>query len=118
MVAGGGIRCARGLVPGIARFCSRADYHPNLSIRSADRPDPDRGVRRTGPHCRAVRRVSRFEQRTFLAYGIGLLPFFVFDYWFYVVVPMLTWVGLLDVVGNVVMMGACVAGWQAAGRDI
>lgn len=61
---------------------------------------------------------SRFEQRTFLAYGIGLLPFFVFDYWFYVVVPMLTWVGLLDVVGNVVMMGACVAGWRAAGRDI
>jgi len=61
---------------------------------------------------------SRFERQTFLAYGIGLLPFFVFDYWFYSVVPMLTWVGLLDAVGNIVMITACVAGWRAAGKDI
>ena len=60
---------------------------------------------------------SRFERQTFLAYGIGLLPFFVFDYWFYEVVPMLTWVGLIDAVGNVVMLAACVAGWRAAGTE-
>jgi hypothetical protein len=57
---------------------------------------------------------SRFERRTFLAYGIGLLPLFLFDYWLYAVVPLLTWVGLLDAVGNVVMMATCVAGWRSA----
>lgn len=62
VVAGGGVRRARGLVPGIAEFCTRADYHPSLSIRSADRPDPNRGLRRTGPYCRPVRCV--FAVRT------------------------------------------------------
>jgi hypothetical protein len=57
---------------------------------------------------------SRFERRTFLAYGLGLLPFFVFDYWAYAVVPMLTVVGLLDVVGNVAMLLLCVLGYRAA----
>ena len=33
---------------------------------------------------------SIFTRRTFLAFGLGLLPFFVFDYWFYAVEPMLT----------------------------
>ena len=58
---------------------------------------------------------SRFTRATFLAYGIALLPFFVFDYWFYVVRPVFTVVGLLDAVGNVVMLGLCVLGWRAAG---
>ena len=58
---------------------------------------------------------SRFTRATFLAYGIGLLPFFVFDYWFYVVEPMLTLVGMLDAVGNVIMLALCVMGWRAAG---
>lgn len=57
---------------------------------------------------------ARFERRTFLAYGLGLLPFFVFDYWAYAMVPMLTVVGLLDVVGNVAMLGLCLLGYQAA----
>lgn len=57
---------------------------------------------------------SRFTSTTFLAYGIGLLPFFVFDWWFTAVVPMFTVMGLLDAVGNVVMLGLCVLGWQAA----
>jgi hypothetical protein len=57
---------------------------------------------------------SRFDRGTFLAYGIGLLPFFVFDYWFYAVTPMLTWIGMLDAVGNVVMMTMCILGWKAA----
>lgn len=54
---------------------------------------------------------SRFTRTTFLVYGIALLPFFVFDVWFYAVTPMLTEVGLLDAVGNIVMLAACVAGW-------
>ena len=58
---------------------------------------------------------SRFTRTTFLAYGIALLPFFVFDYWFYVVKPVFTVVCMLDAVGNVVMLGLCVLGWRAAG---
>jgi hypothetical protein len=60
---------------------------------------------------------SRFARATFLAYGIGLLPFFVFDYYFYAVQPMLTVLGLLDAVGNVVMLWLCLLGWRAAGRE-
>lgn len=61
--------------------------------------------------------LSRFTRATFLAYGLALLPFFVFDYWFFVVVPMLTWVGMLDAVGNAIMIGLCVLGWRAAAGD-
>ena len=60
---------------------------------------------------------SRFTRLTFLAYGLGLLPFFGFDYWFYVVRPVFTPLGMLDAVGNVVMLGLCVLGWRAAGRE-
>lgn len=60
---------------------------------------------------------ARFTRATFFAYGIALLPFFVFDYYFYAVQPMLTVVGLLDAVGNVVMLGLCVLGWRAAGAE-
>ncbi len=59
---------------------------------------------------------SNFTRRTFLAYGIALLPFFVFDYWFYAVEPMLTVVGLLDVVGNIIMLWLCWIGWQKSGE--
>lgn len=58
---------------------------------------------------------ARFTRTTFLVYGLALIPFFVFDYWFYAVEPMLTGLGLLDAVGNVVMLVLCVAGWHAAG---
>jgi hypothetical protein len=57
---------------------------------------------------------SRFTRTTFLAYGIGLLPFFVFDYWFYVVTPMFTPLGMLDAVGNVIMLVLCWMGWRKA----
>ena len=59
---------------------------------------------------------SRFTKATFLAYGVGLLPFFVFDYWFYAVVPMLTPLGLADAVGNAIMLALCVLGWRGAER--
>lgn len=57
---------------------------------------------------------SRFERRTFLAYGVALLPFFVFDYWAYAVAPILTPVGLLDAVGNVAMLGLCFLGYRVS----
>lgn len=56
---------------------------------------------------------ATFTRTTFLAYGIALLPFFVFDYWFYAVEPMLTPIGLLDAVGNVAMLGLCWLGWRS-----
>jgi hypothetical protein len=56
---------------------------------------------------------SNFTKATYVAYGIALLPFFVFDYWFYVVDPLLTWVGLLDGLGNIVMLSLCYLGWRA-----
>lgn len=61
---------------------------------------------------------SRFERITFLAYGVALLPFFAFDYWAYAVVPLLTPLGLLDAVGNVIMLISCVAGYRLAGSEI
>lgn len=57
---------------------------------------------------------ARFTKTTFLAYGLALIPFFVFDYWFYAVEPMLTPLGLLDVAGNVAMLALCVVGWRKA----
>jgi hypothetical protein len=56
---------------------------------------------------------SNFTKATYVAYGMALLPFFVFDYWFFVVDPLLTWVGLLDAMGNVVMLSLCYLGWRA-----
>lgn len=56
---------------------------------------------------------ATFTRTTFLAYGVALLPFFVFDYWFYAVEPMLTEIGLLDAVGNLVMLALCVLGRRA-----
>ena len=57
--------------------------------------------------------LSTFTRATWLAYAIALLPFFVFDYWFYAVEPMLTWLGLLDAAGNLVMLVLCALGWRA-----
>lgn len=61
---------------------------------------------------------STFTRTTFLAYGIALLPFFVFDYWFYAVEPMLTPIGLLDAVGNIVMIGLCWLGWRTDNVEV
>lgn len=59
---------------------------------------------------------ARFTRRTFAAYGVALLPFLVFNWWFYFRVPLLTEVGLLDFVGNIVMLGLCLHGWRVADR--
>lgn len=55
-----------------------------------------------------------FTRRTFALYGAALLPFFVFDYYFYAVEPMLTEIGLLDAVGNLAMLVLCWFGWKRA----
>ena len=58
---------------------------------------------------------ARFTRTTFLAYGTALLPFFAFNWWFTMVDPVFTTLGLLDAVGNVVMLVLCVLGWRKAG---
>ena len=55
---------------------------------------------------------ARFTRATFLAFGIALIPFFVFDWWFTFVDPVFTKLGLLDALGNVVMLVLCVVGWR------
>lgn len=57
---------------------------------------------------------ARFTRRTFAAYAAALLPFFVFNWYFYFEVPLLTELGLLDFAGNAVMLVLCWLGWRAA----
>lgn len=57
---------------------------------------------------------AQFTRVTFLAYGIALLPFFAFDAYFYAVRPILTEIGLLDLIGNIVMLAICYLGWRRA----
>ena len=60
---------------------------------------------------------SRFTRWTFLAYGIALLPFFAGDLYFYFAKPMLSEIGMADLVGNIIMLWLCVAGWRTASAD-
>jgi len=55
---------------------------------------------------------SRFTRWTFLLYGVALIPFFVGDAYFYVVRPMLTEIGMADLVGNLIMLTICILGWR------
>jgi hypothetical protein len=57
---------------------------------------------------------SRFGQKTFLAYGIALLPFFVFNYWFVFVVPVFSPWMALDFGANMAMFILCVIGYRSA----
>lgn len=54
---------------------------------------------------------SVFTRWTFLAYGVALLPFFVFNYWVYFVTPMFNELILLDFAGNAIMLALCARGW-------
>ena len=53
---------------------------------------------------------SRFTRATFLVYGIALLPFFGFNYWFVFVVPVFNQLMLVDFVSNAAMLALCVVG--------
>lgn len=55
---------------------------------------------------------ARFTRTTFLVYAIALLPFFVFDWWFYAVRPVFNEFILLDLVGNLIMLALCLVGWR------
>jgi hypothetical protein len=59
---------------------------------------------------------ARFTRATFLAYGVMLVGFLIFDYWFWAVEPVLTTLGAaLDGLGNLIMLALCGMGWRAAG---
>jgi hypothetical protein len=60
---------------------------------------------------------SRFTPTTFLVYGIALLPFFWFNYWFVFVVPILSEWMALDFAANVVMLVLCIVGYRKASAD-
>jgi hypothetical protein len=59
---------------------------------------------------------SCFTRATFLAYGIALLPFFWFNYWFVFEVPILNEWMALDFVANAAMLALCVVGYQQSTR--
>lgn len=60
---------------------------------------------------------SRFTRTTFLVYGIALLPFFWFNYWFVFVVPVFNQLMLIDFAANVAMLALCVIGYRASARE-
>jgi hypothetical protein len=55
---------------------------------------------------------SIFTRATFLAYGIGVLPFFAFNYYFYFVEPVFNEFILLDALGNVIFVVMCAWGYR------
>ena len=57
---------------------------------------------------------SRFTRTTFLVYGLALLPFFAFNYWFVFVVPVFNQWMALDFVCNLAMLALCVAGYRGS----
>jgi len=61
---------------------------------------------------------SRFTRSTFLVYGIALLPFFWFNYWFVFVVPIFNSWMILDVLSNVAMLALCVVGYRHSSYEI
>ena len=56
---------------------------------------------------------SRFTRTTFLVYGLALLPFFWFNYWFVYVVPVFNAWMALDFVCNLAMLALCAIGYRA-----
>lgn len=64
---------------------------------------------------------ARFTATTFLVYGIALLPFFAFNYYFTFHDPVFTIMGLIDALGNIIMLVLCYIGWKklkASGQGI
>ena len=61
---------------------------------------------------------SRFTRTTFLVYGIALLPFFWFNYWFVFVVPVFNSWMIIDVLSNLAMLALCIVGYRASPREI
>lgn len=56
---------------------------------------------------------SKFTAKTFLVFGlVGSIPFFIFNYHFYFTKQMFTDWMLLDFVGNLIILGCGLIGWQ------
>jgi hypothetical protein len=55
---------------------------------------------------------SIFTRRTFLAYAVALLPFFLFNYWFVFVVPLFNRWMALDFFSNATMLALSLYGWR------
>ncbi len=55
---------------------------------------------------------SIFTRATFLAYGVAVLPFFGFNYYFYFVEPVFNELILLDAAGNLIFLVLCVMGYR------
>lgn len=60
---------------------------------------------------------AQFTQRTFAAFGAAILPFFVFDWWFYAVVPVFNEFILLDALGNAIFIALCARGYFLSGEQ-
>lgn len=56
---------------------------------------------------------SRFTRTTFAVFGVALLPFLWFNYWFVFEVPVLNAWMALDLACNLAMLALCVVGWRA-----
>jgi hypothetical protein len=56
--------------------------------------------------------LTRFTRWTYLGYGLALLPFFFFNYYFVYVVPALNRWMALDFVANLFMLVLCVFGYR------
>jgi hypothetical protein len=54
---------------------------------------------------------TRFTRGTFLWLGLAILPFFVFDWWFFAVTPLFNEFIMLDVVGNLAFVALCARGY-------
>jgi len=56
---------------------------------------------------------ARFTRATFGGYGLMLIGFLIFDYWFWAVEPVLSTLGAaLDGVGNLIMLALSWVGWR------
>lgn len=60
---------------------------------------------------------SRFTRTTFLVYGLALLPFFWFNYWFVFVDPVFSRWMALDFGANVFMLILCIVGYRSIGAE-
>lgn len=61
---------------------------------------------------------ARFTQATFLVFGLaGSIPFFIFNYWFVFVEPVLNQWMLLDFAGNLGILIAGIWGWRLSKQE-
>lgn len=54
---------------------------------------------------------ARFTKTTFLCLGLSIIPFFVFDWWFYAIEPLFNEFILLDAAGNLAFITLCARGY-------